>query len=395
MNTHSPQPMFYKIRRTGSATVLLFTVVIVVLASWMTSCKKDESGTAPPPGGNITVSGSVQAFGGQAIANAVVRFFAGSTTTGTPVAQDTTGANGQWQLTLTASGRYTCVVSGSGYPTAIVTVIVPAGQNNLNLGSTILAEGTLLGTINDAQTGQPVPSAVVRFFAGTNRDTAGVLVASETTDAQGQWSLTLTIGNYVCVVSASGWLPLVTDVPVTDTSSVSMTTSVTQPVPPGQMRIVLNWGQVPFDLDSHLTGDTSGTGSRYHVAYFNPVVRLAAGDTVGYLDVDDVTSYGPETITIFRFFPGTLRYKIHDYTNRFITGSHYLSDSSQAIVRVYTSAGLIREDRVVTGQPGNQWHVYNINGTTQAISFVNTIRDGVSDPNDTSFSPTRFPDKRD
>jgi len=106
-----------------------------------------------------------------------------------------------------------------------------------------------------------------------------------------------------------------------------------------------------------------------------------------------VTSYGPETITIYRFFPGTLRYKIHDYSNRNTTGSHNMSDSSQAVVRVYTSAGLIREDRIRTGVAGNQWYVYDINGANQSISFINTIRDGVSSPTDTSFRPTALPPK--
>ncbi|MCW5896955.1 MAG: hypothetical protein KIT50_15285, partial [Bacteroidetes bacterium] len=172
--------------------------------------------------------------------------------------------------------------------------------------------------------------------------------------------------------------------------------TVTQPVPPGQIRIVLNWGLKPSDLDSHLTGDSTAVAGRprYHVFYGNRVVQAANGDTIAFLDHDDVTSYGPETITIFKFFPGTLRYKIHDYSNRNSTGSHFMSDSSDATVRVYTSAGLVREDRIVRGIAGNQWYVYDINGTTQAVSVINTIRDGVSSPTDSSFRPVALPPKR-
>ena len=70
-----------------------------------------------------------------------------------------------------------------------------------------------------------------------------------------------------------------------------------------------------------------------------------------------------------------------------------MSDSSSATVRVYTSAGLVREDHIVRGVAGNQWYVYDINGTNQQITFINTIRDGVSDPADSSFRPLSWPQK--
>lgn len=376
--------------------LVILASVVLLISVVMMSCKKGDGGAGPPPaGGGATISGAIQAFGGQPIAGAQIQFFTGSTTSGTPTAAATSDTSGQWQLSLNSGGRYTCVVSATNFPSAIVTVIVTAGQNQ-NLGVTILDQGILNGIVDDAQTGQPVANAVVRFFAGSNLDTLGVIVGRDTTDGLGQWTLTLTLGNYICVVNAPGRLTLVANVPITDTATTQLTSSVSGPLPAGQMRIILNWGRVPSDLDSHLTGDSTSTpGSpRYHANYFNRVVQLANGDTVAYLDHDDVTSYGPETITIFRFFPGTLRYKIHDYSNRNVTGSHYMSDSSEAVVRVFTSAGQIREDRIVTGKAGNQWYVYDINGSNQAITFVNTVRDSVSSPSDTSFLPIRFPEKK-
>lgn len=53
-----------------------------------------------------------------------------------------------------------------------------------------------------------------------------------------------------------------------------------------EIRIVLSWGLDPRDLDSHLTGNG------IHVYYSN---KNAQGIN---LDVDDVSGYGPETITI-------------------------------------------------------------------------------------------------
>lgn len=371
---------------------LLFMVVVLSVAVY--SCKKSSS-TGPPAGGPGTVSGRVQVYGGAPVVDAVVQLFAGNVTTGNPVATDSSDTTGQWQVTASTAGRHTIVVSKSGFPTAIVNVDAVSGQN-VNVGNVTLSQATLSGVVNDAQTGNFIANAIVRFTAGTNLDTLGAFVAQDTTNVLGQWSLRLTLGNYVCVITAAGRVPAIASVPVNDTAAQQMTTSLTPPVPAGQMRIVLNWGAQPSDLDSHLTGDsTTASGQpRYHVFYANQVVTNAAGDTIAFLDLDDVTSYGPETITIYRFFPGTLRYKIHDYTNRNTFGSHYLSDSSRATVRVYTSAGQIREDHVITGRAGNQWHVYNIDGSTRNITFINTIRDSVSSPTDTSFRPTVLPEKK-
>ncbi len=370
-----------------------FAVALILLI--VAGCKKDENTvTNPPSGTNVAVSGTVHTFAGQAIANAVVQFYSGTTTTGTPVVTDTASATGQWQATV-VSGRYTYVVTAASYPTAVVTLTVPSGQATLDVGTTTLAAQTIHGIINDAQTGNPIANATVRFFSGTNNDTTGYRFPDLTTNSLGAWTGPFTLGPYVCAVYAFSRIPLVTNVTVTDTTPRQLTITITQPVPAGQMRIVLNWGAVPYDLDSHLTGDSTTTAGRprYHVFYANREVLRASNDTIAYLDHDDVTSFGPETITIFRFFPGTLRYKIHDYSNRLATGSHYMSDSSGATVRVYTSAGLIREDHILTGVAGNQWYVYDINGTNQQLTFINTIRDGVSDPADSSFRPVSWPQK--
>jgi hypothetical protein len=56
----------------------------------------------------------------------------------------------------------------------------------------------------------------------------------------------------------------------------------------------LDWGSTPSDLDSHLSGPDLA-GGRFHCFFVdrNPVPYVA-------LDADDVTAFGPETITISR-----------------------------------------------------------------------------------------------
>jgi hypothetical protein len=67
--------------------------------------------------------------------------------------------------------------------------------------------------------------------------------------------------------------------------------------------ITLTWGENPSDLDSQLFGPTETEGERFHIYY---VTREATVNGVTmFLDVDDVTSFGPEVTTIPKFpLPG-------------------------------------------------------------------------------------------
>ena len=130
-------------------------------------------------------------------------------------------------------------------------------------------------------------------------------------------------------------------------------------------RIVLQWGLNPRDLDSHLTGPTP-SGGRFHVFYSHTIENEAAE-----LDVDDTSSYGPETITIHRLIPGVYRYAVHDYTNRNANPSTGLAQSG-ASVKVFMSDG--REQTfTVPNAPGTVWTVFEIDGATGTVTPVNAM----------------------
>ena len=105
-----------------------------------------------------------------------------------------------------------------------------------------------------------------------------------------------------------------------------------------EVRIILSWGENPSDLDSHLTGPTStndgtaGDTDRFHTYYSS-----RSGD-VAVLDVDDTSSYGPETITITPpegssiLRPGLYRYSVHHYS-----GSGTISTSGASVTLQYGS----------------------------------------------------------
>ncbi len=119
-------------------------------------------------------------------------------------------------------------------------------------------------------------------------------------------------------------------------------------------RIVLTWDENPRDIDSHLTGSSSGADTRFHVFYSNPNTPYAN------LDVDDTSSFDPETITITQQSAGVYRYSVHDYTNLNSATSIGLSLSG-ARVRVFGEAGLLAEFNV-PNQSGTLWAVFELIG---------------------------------
>jgi hypothetical protein len=126
------------------------------------------------------------------------------------------------------------------------------------------------------------------------------------------------------------------------------------------MRIVLNWGAQPADLDGHL----SYPGN--HVFFFHKTGL----DTLQ--DIDHTTGYGPETITIVRKHPGQRYvYAVHDFSDRDDPNSDGLS-SSAAKVFVYVGQTLIRTYYVPKDTKGNIWKVFAISeeGELQDINIM-------------------------
>lgn len=114
------------------------------------------------------------------------------------------------------------------------------------------------------------------------------------------------------------------------------------------MRVVLNWGVSPLDLDSHMVFPDN------HI-YFE---KMQGTDAM--LDVDDTNSYGPETITLSRKHDGEKYvYAVHDYSNRDNFNSNKLS-LSDAKVFVYVGQTLIRTYYVPKNTMGNLWTVFAI-----------------------------------
>ena len=121
------------------------------------------------------------------------------------------------------------------------------------------------------------------------------------------------------------------------------------------MRIVLTWAQYPEDLDSHFSGQN------LHVFYSQKTAKGVV------LDVDDVTSYGPETVTVNlnTIDPGTYKYYVHWYAG----GGNW--QTSNCKVTVYLGDAKVREYFVpnnLTGVVKSVWNVFEFNTQTLEIT---------------------------
>ncbi len=115
-----------------------------------------------------------------------------------------------------------------------------------------------------------------------------------------------------------------------------------------RIKIVLDWGEFPWDLDAHVVDGTN------HV-YFSTKKQ---GNLE--LDRDDVNSYGPETITILEPKKDvTYSYYVFDCSNADNPESARLSNS-QAQVKIYFGNEFIDSFKITPNKKGITWHVFDV-----------------------------------
>jgi len=127
------------------------------------------------------------------------------------------------------------------------------------------------------------------------------------TDASGNFSLPVRSNSVATIVGVqSGYL---TNTVQNNPSTIDMTLPACLTL--GQngagITMKLTWGALPSDLDAHLI-TPSGTD-----VYYNNQGDLIAAPFAN-LDVDDVTSYGPEVTTITKLMVGTYKYSVHNFS---------------------------------------------------------------------------------
>ena len=299
-------------------------------------------------------------------------------------------------VTVLPQGVYDITVYREGYlPFCIKNVTINPDETTY-LGSVMLstwnpnprAKYTVQGTIKNAISGDLESGVTVKFRKGWNNkdgvyvSTVTGTVRSTTTDSNGTFSYSLSAGSYTVEISKDGFVTGYYNVISTDKSSVvyhdydyDYAMVISPVLDDDEYRIVLTWGSTPNDLDSHLTFYVNDVLTSH--VYFSNHSASYEGETIAVLDLDDTSSYGPETITI-TFNPSLVeggnhfRYCVHDYSNKESTNSTALS-MSDAVVHFYKGNTLWNTYFVPKNNVGTVWQVFDIdeNGIHTVNGFEN------------------------
>jgi len=246
------------------------------------------------------------------------------------------------------------------------------------------------GAIKDARNGRPLDNGIIKVRKEYNdRVSSPVTIAAINTD--GSYRLdNLPTGLYTFEIDSDGYYPLFTNVFFTADSS----TSDFSLMPDNRTSIldrdafataVLTWGNSPSDLDSHLyIADDVNNSQRTEVYYGNKYAGTYPNDsnnpcatvgTIASLDLDDTSSYGPETITICTQYPYTSHFFVYNYS-----GASYANVSAEAKVVVRTADGTTYEIVPPSTNPNsyNYWKVFDIDPSGNIIP-ISTYSASVSD----------------
>lgn len=167
------------------------------------------------------------------------------------------------------------------------------------------------GTIIDAVTGKGVTDASLTAVMVKGKD-GGKPKNQESaigrTKANGSYELAMAEGEYQITVTAEGYIEEIFEIEVKDKDIKNENFTISPELNEGEIRIVLEWGASPSDLDAYLFKNSLSDQSP---VYFGGKGSESKG---AELDIDDRNGYGPETITIYDT-QSTWIYGVQDYTH--------------------------------------------------------------------------------
>lgn len=277
-------------------------------------------------------------------------------------------------------GVYKITASKAKYKS--VSKVVSVTYNNdeiLDVGEIQMAEdiygnGKIEGKVLDLATGRSTGEYLeVTLYKGMD-NTMSEPMDQVTVGTSGEFSFEVPAGTYT-IVATDRRQGIGDDeryhqsskiVNVQPDKTVKEDIYVSQAASDDQIRIKLTWGATPSDLDSHLLGPTGDGSNRFHTFYSNKAY-MYNNQRYADLDLDDTSSYGPETTTIYKkSASGVYRYYIHDYSNRGSSNSTALANSG-ATVEVYVGSALMAKYKVPSGG-GTVWHVFDYEAGTGTLT---------------------------
>ncbi len=325
------------------------------------------------------VEGRVSAFNrgnSMAFSGAKVRLYK-ENDTNIAIASKVTEEDGEFHFNV-APGTYKLIISAQGYKTLYTTQVVGENETKytehlLLIDETMDGMGTASGTISDALNGSGIANATIKLRKEWN-NASGEYVEdfSTTTNSSGRYSIEgLPIGYYTVEAIADGYIATYNNILVLDERDlVAFDFAMTPTLEAGKVRIILNWGSTPRDIDSHLIGRTP-SGDGFNV-YFGAQSYRYNGVEMANLDHDDTSSYGPETVTILENIHGTYTYAVHDYSNNGASASNALSYSGARVRVMIGGRDSVQEFYVPVNRIGTYWTVFTIDSNYNIVP-INTV----------------------
>jgi hypothetical protein len=313
---------------------------------------------------------------------------------GSTIATTSTNSSGNYTFNNVPIGNlyYEIDVSATGFYNSTKTNITVSIGAAADIGVIYLVAssaqpGTISGRTVDANNGANLGNMTVNIY-----DWSGTLVQSLTTNSStGTFtSASQQPGTYTLVFSGTGYFPLTVDnIIVNDnTGNTNTRYAMCEILSEPHLRIVVQWGSSPSDLDLHVVGPTNravtsdGTpNNRFHV-YWNNQKSFDENKTSNFYSsgsdpngtssttslVQDATSgYGPEAINLFGYGAGYANgiytYTVHKYSSG---GTWY---DAPVTLRVFDSQGLVMQLSVPTGAGTlRYWKAIKINISGQSRS---------------------------
>lgn len=263
---------------------------------------------------------------------------------------------------------------------------LPVTQNEpcIDLGlpfAPLKGEGDLEATVVNAVTGDPIEDADVILHEAGSEPCSGAKVDSTTTNGDGQMAFeNVPAGFYHLSIEAGKEFISIcrTNILILGDRTTGLGVGMSPILEPGELRIILTWGEDPSDLDSHLWLPKDDP---FHICF---VEEGDAGSfPFAFLDLDDTSSFGPETVTIIEPQEGTYTYAVHNFSDEF--GGDTPINESGGHVEVFGEDGFIASFDAPTSGDGFWWHVFDLNAETGQVTGVNQIGDD-PEPYDSGFT---------
>ena len=271
----------------------------------------DKSSGSAVPGASVS-----------AILNSVIPLNAG---------RQITGSDGKYSLTLEYSrSKYIIGITAANYVSFSAMMAVEEGENTV-LDVALVKPGTGSGSliVRSAVDDSPISGVTLNLRSGWNMrpENSSAFRTGDLTGENGQFSFeNIPSGYYTLEMLKDGYAASYTNITIAPGENSAQTGYMSPTMSDSEYRVVLSWGENPNDLDSHLEGKHPD-GDYAHVFYSSKSGSLN-GKAI-YLDIDDTSSYGPETVT-FEADPESS----YEYYVVWFSGSGTWK-ASEAVINVY------------------------------------------------------------